>query len=118
MKRYLLATIAVCIFFVLLLSFCSKFKGNPVGSDFFQRLNPDAENAFIRYPASSDTFYTNSTTLGKSPYLLLGANDKAYSRLLLHFTFFPDSFEVDSAVISMDVSQHKGADQNCQLTIE
>ena len=100
MKHRKLIQCATC-FLSLLLLYCARNKGNPVGTAYFERDNMGAENRVVYQPVSKDTSFKTYVNTAGSPYLFLGDIPDITSRILLHFAALPDSGVVDSARITL-----------------
>jgi hypothetical protein len=87
---------------------CSENAGNPVGSAYFQRDNP-GQQLFTRIQSTpADSFYQTFVPCGESSRLVIGQASGIQARSLLMFTDLPDSGRVDSAVVTLFISDSLG----------
>ena len=110
MKKIFILLILVTIVFLLSIQ-CTKYKDNPVGSDFFQRENWGSEIYSLFLSAPSDTFYQTPVYSYLSSYLHLGGYNGNMSRSLIKFSMIdvPDTITVDSAIVTLYVNNVLGS---------
>ncbi|MBN2029747.1 DNRLRE domain-containing protein [bacterium] len=110
MKKYLI-TIGLLIILFFILNQCTKYKENPVGSEFFQRENYGSETYAIFQPSPTDTSYKTSVFTDKSGYLYVGGYRANFSRSLIHFsiTDIADTITIDSAIVTLYINNILGS---------
>ncbi len=110
MKK-LIITMGLLTTFFFILNQCTKYKENPVGSDFFQRENYGSETYTLFQPAPNDTSYKASVFTDKSGYLYVGGYRANFSRSLIHFamTDISDTITVDSAIVTLHINNILGS---------
>ncbi len=110
MRKFIL-TIGILITFLFILNQCTKYKENPVGSDFFQRDNYGSEIYVALQPAPTDTSYKASVFTDESYYLYVGGYHDNFSRSLIHFsiTDISDTVTIDSAIVTLYVNNVLGS---------
>ncbi len=99
--KHLLIVAGFLLGLLFLLAQCTANKGNPVGSQFFQRENQGSEMYALFHAAASDTFYQTFVANGSSPYLYLGQCNGKKTWSLILFSNLPDSGTVDSALVTL-----------------
>lgn len=110
MKKSIIITGLLTLFFFMTIQ-CTKYKDNPVGSEFFQRENWGSEIYTLFQSAPSDTFYQASVYTHLSPYLYVCGYDGNLSRSLIKFSMIdiPDTISVDSAIVTLYVNNVLGS---------
>jgi len=86
---------------IFLLFQCTKKKGNPVGSGFYQRANigTEADTSMVSTPA--DTFFQTTVITGESPFLYVGQANDIDAMALIKFHVEVDSGIVDSGTVTI-----------------
>ncbi|MCJ7812352.1 DNRLRE domain-containing protein [bacterium] len=112
MKRDQIVTCFFIGLFIFILH-CSKYKENPVGSEYLQRDNLGLEKVTLFQSAPTDTFYQTSISTSGSSYLYVGEYHGTRSQSLMQFsmTDFSDTVTVDSAIVTLYVNTILGSSQ-------
>ncbi len=111
MKRNQIVSSFIIGLFILT-SHCSKYKENPVGSEYFQR-NMGSEKVTVFQSAPTDTFYRASVSTSGGAYLYVGEYHGTQSRSLMQFsmTGFSNTVTVDSAIVTLYVNNVMGSSE-------
>jgi hypothetical protein len=108
MKRTLLIILVISSFMLIL--FCAKYEGNPVGANLFDRDNWGTQRVETFYPATNDTFYQTSVANGTSVYLYSGEKDDIQTYPLIHFsTDLADTAIIEEATFGILISDIYGS---------